>query len=333
MNRRLFIKNGSLAVLSISVTSVFLKSNAMEKSNQKLYDTIIIGGSYSGLASAMTLGRSLRNVLVIDSGNPCNKQTPHSQNFLTRDGMPPGKIAEIAKEEVSNYPSIEFHKGLAANGKRISEGFQITTSDGQSFKGKILIFATGIIDIMHDITGFSECWGKSVIHCPYCHGYEFKGKKTAVLADGDKVMHFVSLIKNLTDDVTLITSGKSSMQMDSIAKLNRNGINVIQKKISEIGHNNGYVNQLIFSDGARESFDAVYAPLPFRQHCSIPQELGCEMTETGLVKIDSSQKTSVDGIYAVGDNSSPLRAVSLAVSSGNIAGFRVNSELAHDILL
>ncbi|MCD1117621.1 NAD(P)/FAD-dependent oxidoreductase [Chryseobacterium turcicum] len=302
-------------------------------SNEKLYDTIIVGGSYAGLSSALTLGRSLRNVLIIDSGNPCNKQTPHSQNFLTRDGMPPGEIAKIAKEEVSKYPTIEFYNGFAVNGRKISEGFLIETSDGKSFKGKKLIFASGILDIMHDIKGFAECWGISVIHCPYCHGYEFRNKKTAILGEGDRLVHFTSLIKNLTDDVTLITSGKTVNNVDDIATLKKNGVKVIEKKISEIEHHNGYVTKVIFSDGTAESFEAMYAPVPFRQHCSIPKELGCEMTDTGLINIDSLQKTSVDGIYAVGDNSNPLRSVALAVSSGNVAGVRVNSELSAEMFL
>jgi len=333
MERRFFIKNESIAFLAISAPSVFFKSIDMGLNNEKLYDTIIVGGSYAGLSSAMTLGRSLRNVLIIDSGNPCNKQTPHSQNFLTRDGMPPGEIAKIAKEEVSKYPTIEFYSGFAVNGNKISEGFLIKTSDGKSFKSKKLIFATGILDTKHDIKGFAECWGISVIHCPYCHGYEFRNKKTAILADGDRLIHFTSLIKNLTDDVTLITSGKTAGDINGIATLKKNDIKIIEKKISEIEHHNGYVNKIIFSDGTAESFEAMYAPVPFRQHCSIPQELGCEMTDTGLIKIDDSQKTTVDNIYAVGDNCNPLRAVSLAVSSGTLAGVKVNSELSAEMFL
>jgi len=305
----------------------------MELSNQKIYDTIIVGGSYAGLSSALTLGRSLRNVLLIDSGNPCNKQTPHSQNFLTRDGMPPGEIAKIAKEEVSKYPSIEFYNGFAVNGSKILEGFLIKTSDGKSFKGKKLIFASGILDILHDIKGFAECWGISVIHCPYCHGYEFRNKKTAILAEGDRLIYFTSLIRNLTDNVTLITSGRTTNNVDGIDTLKKNGVKVIEKKISEIEHHNGYVNKVIFSDGTAESFEAMYAPVPFQQHCTIPKELGCEMTDTGLINIDSLQKTSVDGIYAVGDNSNPLRSVALAVSSGNVAGVGVNSELSAEMFL
>lgn len=300
----------------------------MDSSNQKLYDTIIVGGSYAGLSAAMTLGRSLRNVLIIDSGNPCNKQPPHSYNFLTRDGVPPGEIAKIARDEVAKYPTIELYKGFAVNGSKISEGFMIKTSDGNLFKGKKLIFATGILDSLHDIKGFAECWGISVIHCPYCHGYEVRNKKTAILADGDRLVYFTSLIKNLTHDVTLIISEINTSNADSIVTLKKNGIKIIEKKISEIQHHNGYIEKIIFSDGTAENVDVLYALLPFQQHSSIPEELGCEMTDTGLIKIDESHKTTLDGVYAVGDNSNLLRSVSLAVSSGSVAGVKINGELS-----
>lgn len=330
MDRRFFIRKRSLAFLAISTPSVFFKNIDMDLTNEKLYDTIIVGGSYAGLSAAMTLGRSLRNVLIIDSGNPCNKQTPHSHNFLTRDGVPPADIAKIAREEVAKYPTIEFYNGFAVNGSTISEGFLIKTSNGNSYKAKKLIFATGILDSLHDITGFAECWGISVIHCPYCHGYEVRNKKTAILTDGDRLVYFTSLIKNLTDDVTLITPNKPSND-DSILTLKRNGVKIIEKKISEIQHHNGYIEKVIFSDGTAESFEAIYAPVPFRQHSSIPEELGCEMTDAGLIKIDESHKTTLDSIYAVGDNSNPLRSVSLAVSSGSVAGVKVNGELSAEM--
>lgn len=331
MDRRFFIKNASLAFLATSMPSVYFKNIDMDVSNQKLYDTIIVGGSYAGLSAAMTLGRSLRSVLIIDSGNPCNKQTPHSHNFLTRDGVPPGEIAKIAREEVAKYPTIEFYKGFAVYGSKISDGFVIKTSDGNSFKSKKLIFATGILDSLYDIKGFAECWGISVIHCPYCHGYEVRNKKTAILADGDRLVYFTSLIKNLTDDVTLITSEINASNADNIAILKRNGVKIIEKKISEIQHHNSHIEKIIFCDGTAENFDVLYAPVPFRQHSSIPEELGCELTDAGLIKIDESHKTTLDSVYAVGDNSNMLRSVSLAVSSGSVAGVKINGELSAEM--
>ncbi|MEL6971969.1 MAG: NAD(P)/FAD-dependent oxidoreductase, partial [Bacteroidota bacterium] len=149
------------------------------------FDVIIVGGSYSGLSAAMALGRSLRNILIIDSGLPCNRQTPHSHNFITQDGEQPAAIAEKAKAQVLNYDTIRFLHGKAISGKKTENGFTITTQKEETFTAKKLVFATGVKDIMPDIGGFSACWGISVIHCPYCHGYEVKNEKTGILANGD----------------------------------------------------------------------------------------------------------------------------------------------------
>ena len=144
---------------------------------QPKYDVIIIGGSYSGLAAGMALGRALRNVLIIDSGNPCNKQTPHSHNFLTNDGKSPAEIAGVAKEQLRIYGTVRLINGLAMTGIKTETGFKIQVQSGETFSSKKLVFATGIKDIMHDIPGFAECWGISVLHCPYCHGYEVRNAR------------------------------------------------------------------------------------------------------------------------------------------------------------
>lgn len=141
------------------------------------YEVIIIGGSYAGLSAAMALGRALRNVLIIDSGLPCNRQTPYSHNFITQDGEKPNIIAEKAKAQVLKYNTIKFLNDFVVSGKKNENGFVITTKTGEEYISKKLIFATGIKDIMPDIKGFAECWGTSVIHCPYCHGYEVKREK------------------------------------------------------------------------------------------------------------------------------------------------------------
>ena len=159
----------------------------METSIQN--DVIIIGGSYSGLSAAMSLGRSLRNVLLIDGGQPCNAQTPYSHNFITQDGVPPAVIAGKARRQVLDYGTVEFISDFAVSGRKFPAGFSVTTRTGRTYEAKKLILATGIKDNLPDIKGFSECWGISVIHCPYCHGYEFRGKKTAILADGEKAFH------------------------------------------------------------------------------------------------------------------------------------------------
>jgi len=297
---------------------------------ETIFSTIIIGGSYAGLSAAMTLGRSLRQVLVIDSGLPCNRQTPHSHNFLTRDGAPPKEILQVARQQVEQYAGISFHEGIASKGNKIPGGFEISTSGGATFKAKTLVFATGIKDVMPGIKGFSECWGVSVIHCPYCHGYEVKGKKTAIMLSAERLMHFVPLIKNLTGQLTLLIKPHPSLGDDEIKKLKIHGISILDEEVIEIEHSNGYVKNVVFKNGTKESFEAIYAPVPFEQHCHIPQALGCELTEDGLLKVDPSHGTTIPGVYAVGDNAQPMRSVALAVAAGNIAGAIINNKLSHD---
>ncbi len=294
------------------------------------FDVIIVGGSYAGLSAAMALGRSMRDVLVIDSGDPCNKQTPHSHNFLTQDGKPPGEIAAIAREQVSVYDHVSFYTGLAISGTRSGGGFEITVESGESFKAKKLIFATGISDQMPDIKGFSECWGISVIHCPYCHGYEFRNKKTSIMADGEWAVHLASLVHNLTKDVTIFTQGVASIEKAQLDLLVKNGIRIINTEITEIVHSDGSVKSVILEDRQEIILDALYASIPFSQKTNIPTSLGCELDDHGYIIIDNMQKTTVNGVYACGDNCSPLRSVANAVAGGNMAGAKVNMELVEE---
>ncbi len=296
----------------------------MESEN---FEVIIIGGSYAGLSAAMALGRVLRRVLIIDSGLPCNRQTPHSHNFITHDGEKPGIIAEKAKAQVLKYNTVQFHQDLAVSGRKSKNSFEIATQSGQTFRAKRLIFATGVKDTMPDIKGFSECWGISVIHCPYCHGYEYRERKTGIIANGERAFHIASLVRNLTDDTTILTSGKANFKSEQLTKLDSHNIEVIETQVSEIQHESGHVRNLVFNDGSKISFDAVYAAIPFVQHSDIPVSLGCELTEQGHIKTDMFQKTTVDGVFACGDSTSMMRSVAMAVSTGNMVGAMVNHEL------
>lgn len=296
--------------------------------NAKNYDVIIIGGSYAGLSAAMSLARSLRRVMIIDSGLPCNRYSPHSHNFITQDGMEPGEITKKAREQVMSYPTISFLEDLATKGNQIKSGFRITTRSGKTFEATRLIFATGIKDHLPDIKGFDACWGVSIVHCPYCHGYELRNKKTAIMANGERGFHLASLVKNLTNDITILTSGKADYTADQLAKLKANKITIRDNQITEFKHTNGQVEKVVFSDGSEEVFDGIYAAVPFTQHSDLPESLGCELTDGGYIQVDGLQQTTRKGIYACGDNSSPLRAIANSVSAGNFTGAVVNRDLS-----
>lgn len=296
------------------------------------FDVIIIGGSYAGLSAAMALGRALRSVLIIDSGKPCNRQTPHSHNFITQDGEKPHLIAEKAKAQVLKYETVKFHRDVAINGNQIANEFTIATQKGNTFHAKKVIFATGVKDLMPAIKGFSECWGISVIHCPYCHGYEVRNEETGILANGETAFHYAKLIQNWTKNLTIFTNGKSTLtqqQTDTITKLQ---IQIIEKEIAHLKHENGQVSQIVFTDGTVFKLKAIYARPVFEQHCNIPETLGCELTEQGLLKTDAFQKTTVAGVFACGDSVNQMRSVAAAVATGNLAGAMANNTMIEESL-
>lgn len=294
------------------------------------FDVIILGGSYAGLSAAMALGRSRRRVLVIDSGIPCNRQTPHSHNFITQDGEPPLAISRKARQQVKQYPTVHFLDDLAVGAVKTDTGFAVATKSGSTSVGRKLIVATGIEDQLPDIKGFADCWGISVIHCPYCHGYEFRNQRTGILVNGERAFHLASLVNNLTDDLTILTQGVPTFTADQLAGLKRHSIKVVETNVVGVVHQDGHLTAIEFEDGSQAPFDAVYAAVPFIQHSDIPVSLGCESTEQGHIKVDHFQQTTIEGVYACGDNASPMRSVANAVSTGNFTGAMVNKVLTEE---
>lgn len=331
------------------------------------YDVIIIGGSYAGLSAAMSLGRSLRKVLILDHGQPCNRYTPHSHNFITHDGAVPAAIAQQAKADVLRYPTVEYRSGKAiavrdmgttveaAAGAATSVVVETGSDDGSSAEvddgsgtesaatqfsvaiesGPVLtcrkvILATGLKDLLPDIPGFAETWGKTVIHCPYCHGYEFRGRKTGILATGEKAMHLAGLVHNLSPDLALLTNGNPELNSEQMAKLFNRRIPIHTQAITALEHQDGQLRQVIFADGSALDLEALYAALPFTQQSDIPDQLGCAITGSGHIQVDAFQQTTVPGVYACGDNASPMRSVASAIASGNLAGAMVNHHLVRE---
>jgi len=303
-------------------------NSKMKKENQ--YDVIIVGGSYSGLAAGMALGRALRQVLIIDSGDPCNKQTPHSHNFLTNDGKAPGEIAAFARQELSRYSTVEFLNGWAVTASKSDNGFIVQLHTGETFSASKLVLATGIKDQMPGIPGFADCWGISVLHCPYCHGYEVRQQKTGIFANGDLAFEMASLISNWTTDLTIYTNGPSTIDMQHRIKLEKHRIDIVETEIARLEHTKGYVERIAFKNGMSVPVKTLYSRLPFIQHSAIPQLLGCELTPEGYIKIDMAHKTTTHGLYACGDNTTRMRTVANAISMGTTTGIMVNKELIEE---
>jgi len=291
------------------------------------FDVIIIGGSYSGLAAGMALGRALRNVLIIDSGKPCNAQTPFSHNFLTRDGETPAAIAKLGREQVEEYHRVTFLNGVVIKAAKTANGFEIGMASGGTVNATKLIFATGIRDMLPVNDGLAACWGISVLHCPFCHGYEVRNKKTGIIGNGNAAYELTTLISNWTKDLTIFTNGPAAFTTGQNKKLAEHQISIIEKQIVQLEHEQGNLRHIQFKDNTKIALTAAYIRSPFRQACPLPEFLSCMLNEDGYIQVDASQATSVPGIFACGDNTTKNRTVANAIASGTTAGMTVSRQL------
>ncbi|QRR01632.1 NAD(P)/FAD-dependent oxidoreductase [Dyadobacter sandarakinus] len=292
-----------------------------------MLDVVIVGGSYAGLSAALSLGRAIQSVVIIDSGEPCNRQTPHSHNFLTQDGSSPAGIAAEALQQILKYPTVHHVKDKVSKVQGHDHHFVVKTTSGSTFEARKILFATGIRDLLPDIPGMSQCWGISVIHCPYCHGYEYRGKQTGIMMNGDEGAEHAVFIRNWAGQLTLFTQGKANISAEKRALLTRNQIRLNESPIRKIVHKNGYISSVELADGTSQALDALYARVPFEQHCSIPQILGCAHTPEGFIQVDAFNRTTIPGIFAAGDNVNSMRSVSQSVAGGTMAGAMLSREL------
>jgi thioredoxin reductase len=331
ITRRKFIAQSSIVASALAIPTTLLSFATLDtESENQTFDVIIIGGSYAGLSAAMALGRSLRKILLIDSGLPCNKKTPHSHNFITQDGEKPKDIANKAKTQVLSYQTVSFHEDIATKVKNYGKTFELTTESGRVFKTKKILFATGLKDLMPSIPGFSDCWAVSILHCPYCHGYEVKNQKTGIFGNGNLAFHYAQLVSNLTNKLTIFTDGVSTFSAEQLELIHKNKIHIEEQKVVALQHEQGNLSAIVLKDGSVHPLNALYARPSFEQHCKIPIEMGCELTEQGLLKIDSYQQTNIPGVYACGDNSA-FRSIATAVSTGSQAGAAINMALSTEI--
>jgi thioredoxin reductase len=293
-------------------------------------DVIIVGGSFAGLSAALALGRSVRTALVLDNNDPCNKNSKHAHNFITWDGASPAEIAKKAKEQVLKYPTIVFAEGTAVDVKKDGKIFRIVTEKGEVYSSKKILLTTGIVDQIPELDGFSDCWGSSILHCPYCHGYEVKDQKTAVIANDEHGYHLCLVLTHWTKDILLLTNGKANLTKHHKNRLKSHGIEVNESEITGIVHEGGKLKTVSLSSGEKLEIPVMYARFPFKQKSVLAEKLGCKMTKSGHIRVDDCQKTSVHGVYAAGDNSSNSRTISIAVAAGTLAAMMINGELVTD---
>lgn len=309
-------------------------------SKQKPFDVVIVGGSTAGLSAALDLGRSTRSVLIIDSDSPCNRFQGDSHNLLGFDGVAPAKVREQAIANVMAYPTVQWKPGTVTKVRteddssridRIDIGVNVKDNEDISWvQGRKLIIATGAKDLLpEEIKGVRECWGKSIIHCPYCHGYEFASKRTVILnMEPSGAIAMAPLLRNLTNKLFVVGEKKAYTE-EELASLETNGVEFIDQRIVSIKQSNGDVETLKFDDNTELAVDVAYLRPGFAQRFPVDEMPALKLNGNGYIDVHSfTQKTSVPNVYACGDCTTPMRALSIAMAAGTAAGAMLNHELS-----
>ena len=288
------------------------------------FDVIIIGGSFAGLSAALQLGRARRTVLVIDAGERRNRFASASHGFLGRDGVAPGEIIAEATGQLARYVTVATLKGSASKAGRTEEGFFVETHN-DTFHGKRLIIAGGVVDILPDIPGLADRWGTSIFHCPYCHGYELERGPIGVLATGALSMHHAMMLPDWGPTTLLINDSFIPDETQRSALAGR-GVSVEEGRVRRIF---GQRPTVELAHGRTIEFSGIFT-LSRTMGGPIAEQLGCDLKDGPLGKfigVDEQQQTSVPKVFACGDVARAAGSIALAVSDGSMAGVAAHRSL------
>ncbi|MFW6695031.1 NAD(P)/FAD-dependent oxidoreductase [Streptomyces sp. MAR4 CNX-425] len=298
-----------------------------------MYDVIIVGGGPAGLAAALTLGRSRRRTLVLDAGEGRNAPAAAVHNFLTRDGTPPAELRRLAHRELAAYPGVELRHAAAADVTRTGDGaFTVAQADGGTAGARRLLLATGVVDELPDVPGLAPLWGRSALHCPYCHGFEVSGRRVAVLGAGPGHVRLALHLLHFTADVALLT-GAAPLAAGHRDLLAAHGVAVRAEPVARLEGDGGRLERIRFEGGAPLARDAVFVGGTPRERSGLPEKLGCAPLPDTLTEVDEFGRTSVAGVYAAGDMAhratlpTPVAAVAAAAAAGTVAGAALDQDL------
>jgi thioredoxin reductase len=296
------------------------------------YDCIVVGAGPAGLSAALMLGRCRRHVLVCDMGEPRNARSSGIHAFLTRDGVSPGELLDLARREIQRYPTVEFRQVEILDATRSPDGFRIVGADGRQLSCRKLLLATGVVDELPDIEGLPSLYGSSIHHCPYCDGWEWRDKPIAIWGRGEQGVSLALGLTVWTEDLVLCTDGPSGLSAEDLEQLSREGIEVQEERIARLEGANGRLERLVFQNGESLPRQALFLCASQYQRSALARKLGCRFTSNGAVDTGSCEATDVPGLYVAGDASKEAQFVIVAAAEGAEAGMAINKALLKDDL-
>jgi len=299
------------------------------------WDCVVVGGGAAGLSAALVLGRARRRTLVVDDGNQSNLAASGIGGLLGHDGRPPAELYEMGRQELAAYPSVEVRTGTVIGGVRDDDGFVLELGDGRRERSRRVLLATGMQYRPPEIPGLAALWGRSVFHCPFCHGWEVRDQPLAVLGRGDRAVHQALLLGGWSDDIVVLTNGPAEFSDDDRARLAAADVAIDERAVVELVSENGELAAVAFGDGEQLQRRGLLVATTLHQRSSLADDLGADQGDaTSIaadpVDVDALMRTTSAGVFAAGDLSVPMPQVAAAIAAGSLAATAVVQSLLTD---
>ncbi len=293
------------------------------------HDVAIIGGSFAGLSAALYLARARRTVAIFDHGRTRNRFSPNGHGFLGMDGLSPDEMRQRGRRDVTAYPTVDLREQAVEAVAKTNQGFVVSARDGATVSARRLILACGMRDTLPPIGGIDACWGRTVVHCPYCHGYELADRPTGVLMTGEGALHQVGMLGDWTDTLTLFSNGHRVTD-ETRRELVESNIALVEGPVAALHHRDGALGAVVLRDGTRVPVSVLYVQPHGEPACPFAQALGCAVEEQAsgtMVSVDDTLQTSVKGVFAAGDLVRPMFNAVFAAADGALAGVACHRSL------
>jgi thioredoxin reductase len=304
------------------------------------YDVVVIGGGAAGLNGAVVLARARRSVAVIDSQRPRNAPAEGVHSFLTRDGINPAELLRIGRTEAEKYGARIIDATVTATAKT-DDGFFVTLDDGTVIGARRILLASGITDELPDVPGLQERWGKDVVHCPYCHGWEVRDRAIGILGTGPMTVHQALMFRQWSPNITLFSHTAPQLTDTEREQLAARGITVIDSTVKGLAINDDALTGVITEDGTTHRIDALAVATTMHARADMMAGVGLEPTDHPMgigtfIETDAKGQTAVPGVWAAGNVTDIMAQVIMSAAAGMQAGAVINAdlleeELKHDV--
>jgi thioredoxin reductase len=291
---------------------------------ERTWDCIVVGAGAAGLSAGLVLGRARRQTLVVDAGGQSNRVAGGIGGLLGHDGRPPEAYYAGGRTELAAYPTVELRRGEVVGGERHDAGFALELEDGSRELARRVLLATGMDYRFPAVPGIAERWGHSVFHCPFCHGWEVRDRRLAVLGSDALGVERALLLRAWSDDVALLTDGPAELGAPDAGRLRAAAVTVDERKVAELRGAGATLTAVAFADGDERGCDALLVPVTMHQRSALAAQLGAAAADPGplvadAIEVDRSFQTSVQGFFAAGDAAAGMPSVASAVAAGSAA--------------